>query len=58
LYDNQWHLIKSFDGQLTLPKMMGGANSIQFKAETNGNGTGDVKIELRAFGEKEMINLK
>lgn len=58
LYDNQWHLIKSFDSQLTVPKMMVGANSIQFKADANGNGVGEVKIELRAFGEKEIIDLK
>ncbi|MEI8075297.1 MAG: hypothetical protein WCH78_11165 [Bacteroidota bacterium] len=58
LYDNQWHLIQEFDSQLTLPKISAGKNTIQFKADANANAVGEIKIELRALGEREMIDLK
>jgi len=58
LYDHQWHLLQSFDSQLSIPKITAGANTIQFKADANANATGEIKIELRAVGEKELIELK
>ncbi len=58
LYDNQWHLLKEFDRQFTLPKISKGSNTIQFKADSNGNAEGEIKIELRAIGEREIIDLK
>jgi hypothetical protein len=58
LFDNQWHLIKTFDSQLTLPMFSEGKNTIQFKADANGNATGEIKIELRTLGVREMIDLK
>jgi hypothetical protein len=58
LYDHQWHLIQEFDSQLTLPKISAGKNTIQFKADANANAVGEIKIELRALGERKMIDLK
>jgi hypothetical protein len=58
LYDNQWHVIKTFETELKLPQISAGTNSIQFKAYANENTLGDIKIELRAIGEQEIIELK
>ena len=58
LYDNQWHILKEFEKQLTLPKISNGNNAIQFQADANGSASGEIKIELRGLGESEIIDLK
>jgi hypothetical protein len=58
LYDNQWHLIKEFDKQLVIPKLLSGNNTIQFNGDNASSAEGDIKIELRVIGEKELIVIK
>ena len=58
LYNKQWQLLQTFELSKPLPGLINGVNEILFDGKYSGENGADLKLEIRATGEPELIRKK